>query len=754
MKKLNTILLSAAALLAFAPAMSAQEDYSINGQITDPKTGAILTWPKDNGLHTASDFAYSKDISAPQSDGTYWIKLESFSTGSASYIEAAVPADILLVLDLSTSMRASRGTTTQVATAKGLSYNDVINARTAETNYLYRDGNSGTSNRYQLFAEENNGRYYLYYNASGSNNKNYLTSATSTSTNRNNAAYATSETGAIVNFPANGRLYTGSSRIFALKDAVAAFIDEINTNDLQKGDGTRIGNRLSLITFTSAATPEQHLVSLTDANVESLNQTVWNFSLTTGTRPDLGIIEANAELTGKVTEGRTRTVIVFTDGEPYVNGALSYDEGIEAALPTKTTYDANVYTIGMFSSTLSPTSNTYKFMNYMSSNYPDAEDFDTPGTGSDKGFFYDVSDPNYDLTKVFTEIAHQSGGSTTSLSAASSNVDVVSNSFILPDGTDAENIDEVVKIFVAKLNKIENGKYVFYKEIMAGHTPDDYIYYELDEHGERISDTPKKVDATIGISLEGTNKIKVTGFDYSSNFCGPVYKLNEPTVVDHYQGYKIIIMIPIKMNPDAVGGPDVNTNGAGSGIFVKDGDATAFVPYESPTVSLPVNIYIKKTGLKGGESAKFRIERATLPKTGPVNYNQLTWSYVSTVFVTKSKGTTTDPIVYVRGLPANQDVVVGEGESATTEHRSFVYRISEEGWSWSYTPNTPPQYTNTENIENPFTFSNTPKENIDVKVRHAESKATNIFKPGVVEGNVIYDDSKTNTRTTTTTPTE
>lgn len=80
-------------------------------------------------------------------------------------------------------------------------------------------------------------------------------------------------------------------------------------------------------------------------------------------------------------------------------------------------------------------------MNYMSSNYPDAEDFDTPGTGSDKGFFYDVSDPNYDLTKVFTEIAHQSGGSTTSLSAASSNVDVVSHSFMLPEGTDSDNID-------------------------------------------------------------------------------------------------------------------------------------------------------------------------------------------------------------------------------------------------------------------------------------------------------------------------
>lgn len=742
MKRAYNILLSVAALLAFAPFVSAQTDWSINGQIKDPKTGATLQWPNENGLHEASDFAYSKDISSPQSDGTYWIRLESFSTGSASFIETAVPADIVLALDLSTSMRASRGTSTQVTTSKGLSYQDVVSARTEATNYLYRDGNNATSSRYQLFAEEANGRYYLYYNASGTNNKNYLSSATQTTTNRNNAAYATSATGAIVTFSANSRLYTGSSRIFALKDATAAFIEEINDNDKQEG-GTRLGNRLSLITFTSAATAHRHLVSLTDTNVDELISAVWDFSLTTGTRTDLGVLEANEELDGNVSPGRTRTVVVFTDGEPYYNGVRNYTRPVEAAYPTKTTYDATVYAVGMFSSTQSSDSDVYKFMNYMSSNYPEAQSFDNHGTGSDKGFYYDVSDPNYDLKKVFTDIAHQSGGSSTSLSAASSNVDVVSNSFILPEGTNTTNIDKVVKIFIAKLDEIdEDGEYVFLKEYLVGHVPEDYTYYELDENGERVSDTPKKVDDGITVTLSGTNEIRVKGFDYSSNFCGPVYKLNQPTVVDHYQGYKIIIMIPIKMNPDAVGGPDIKTNGAGSGIYVSDGATSAFVGYESPKVSLPVNIHITKSGLKEGESAKFMIERAILPASGPVVYSNLSWNYVSTVFVTKSKGMTTDPVVYVRGLPANQDVEI-EGQ---TVHRSFVYRISEEGWSWSYDAKTLPQYTDTENIDNPFKFSNVPIDNIDYKVRHAESKATNVFKPGVVEGNVIYDDSKTNVR--------
>ena len=163
-------------------------------------------------------------------------------------------------------------------------------------------------------------------------------------------------------------------------------------------------------------------------------------------------------------------------------------------------------------------------------------------------------------------------------------------------------------------------------------------------------------------------------------------------------------------------------------------------------MSLPVNIHITKTGLEPGESAKFKIERAILPE-GNVNVANLTdWHYVSTVFVTKRQGQTTEPIVKVTGLPANVEVKEGTGESATTKQKDVVYRITEEPWSWSYDPQTDPQYTNTSSVTNPFTFDNKKKDNIDVLVRHAESKATNIFKSGVVTNNVRYDDSKTNSR--------
>jgi hypothetical protein len=119
----------------------------------------------------------------------------------------------------------------------------------------------------------------------------------------------------------------------------------------------------------------------------------------------------------------------------------------------------------------------------------------------------------------------------------------------------------------------------------------------------------------------------------------------------------------------------VATNASGSGIFITDGDQSALVPYISPTVSLPVNIHITKTGLSDGESAKFKIERAILPE-GDVNVSTLTgWHYVSTVFVTKRKGSTGDPIVKVIGLPEQGDwftVPVAYGQVGYAQWRCHV----------------------------------------------------------------------------------
>ena len=807
MKQLYSIILTATALLAISPMAGAQNrdatygEWSINGQIKDLKYGTILAWPNNNGVHidNGASFGYSKDISSPQSDGTYWIKLESFATGDATFIQTSVPADIVLVLDISSSMCNTRGNKTDyyvdvdyvsnhVNTGNGglepFTYTNIHNNESV-LYYLAPGAENNATNRKQIGTETtgsgNNTKYYLYYTDGGT--KYYL--------NPNGSVAGTTRPDGVRG--ASTTLFTGSlihyrrqQRIDALRSAVNAFIDVIDHNDQYEDDtndkpreGGRLGNRISIITFASAdnvtVVNALNLGDLGSGKAAQLKNKVNSIRLYSGTRQDEGLIAANTQLGNYAQAGSSRTVVLFTDGDPYA-GNLSdteiYNYGLTAALKAKTKddpetstvegYGATVYTVGLFSQTYGENTEIWRFMNYASSNAPSASSMTSPGSDFDKNlnFYKDATSDTVDLTAVFTEIANQSGGSSTALSAASANVDVVSNSFILPDGTNTDNVASVVKLFFAKLEKIENGEYKFYEEYLKGHTPADYTYKVLNANGTPTGD-PIKVDANVNVTLSGTREIKVKGFDYRSCFCGPIYKDNydpsqhtdaenaDPANIKDYQGYKLIIMIPIKMNPDAVGGPNVATNASGSGIFITDGDQSALVPYISPTVSLPVNIHIKKTGLSDGESAKFRIERAILPE-GDVNVTTLTgWHYVSTVFVTKRKGTTGDPIVKVIGLPADIDVTEGEGDSATTQKKNVVYRITEEPWSWSYDPQTAPQYTNTISITNPFTFDNKKKENIDVLIKHAESKATNSFKPkadGSTVGDVKYDDSKTNTR--------
>ena len=795
MKRIYNTFFAVTALLVFAPVAHGQ--YSINEVIPG------LTWPKQdvNVLQQSADtdFAYRKDISAPQSDGTYWIQLESFSTGAATKILTSTPSDIILVLDSSTSMNTNDYPSYTARPSAEYSYNSYGN-----NTYYYKhtDGNYYAVQRGGTYSSNGNRR--LWFEVNGTI---WYLSGTG-------GATQTQPAGVGNNAPIwTGVLYTrgNQTRINALRTATNEFIDTIYQNDYDVTDQNHNypGNRIAIVTYDN----EAHV--LTDGWVDvggtgavaALKSAVNGISLANWTRPALGMSSAISNfLAGPDADHQKRevanlTVVMFTDGVPaHSQGTGNTFEAVDAnaaiyyGYRLKHDYKATLFTVGLLnaSSTDNNIRRGIRFLDLLSSNYPEsyiAQDSNsawningnnitvngmTGASATDKVSedCFQLVDENTNLSSIFDSIAQQSGGSSSALSAASRNVDVVSNSFILPEGTTAANIGEKVKIFIAKVNGFTydsaTQKYActFGTEIQTGHIPtldppslDGYYYYPLDEDGNRIQpEVLTKVDTGISIAYnETTQAVTVTGFDYSSCFCGPIfeqdYPKNDPPSLDDlnhatFQGFKIIIMIPIHMNPEAVGGPDVNTNGAGSGIFVSSEGGDALVAFKSPTVSLPVNIHLKKTGLGAGESAKFKIERAQLPDPLPENFNPATlteWYYVSTVFVTKPQGSSStdpDPVVKVRGLPANMDVT----ENGQTVHRSFVYRITEENWSWSYDAQTPPQYTTTSNVTNPFTFDNMKQDNIDVKVRHAESKATNVFKPGVVTNNVKYDDSKDNGR--------
>ena len=783
MKKIFNFVFALTALLAFAPIAGAQfGPWSIKGVIQDthyPNSATnpgIIDFPKDNGLQEATDFAYSKNVSAPFNDGTYWIKLESYATGSAATIEVDAPVDIALVLDVSTSMsRINIEASNSPNTASvSLSYNDVVTAANNGVEYFVLCSN-GYWNR--IVPEYRGNRYYLYVYPDGAGRR-YITNDRQNHfeigngiTNANN--YPTngvqSADAVIATFNA-GELKTGTSRILELQKAVKALIDEIDENDEyiverdSNGNVTsktkrahRLGNRISLITFATNATEVAGLTYV-ENNVASLKTLVDGFVMSNGTYGARGVNVANNQLQGVYQNERlrynnsSRTVVFFTDGEQASNNQHDgFNAVIGATHTSKDTYDATVFTVGLFDSAQpEATTDTGKGMSYTSSNYPDATNTTNHGTKKSDSFYFDTSTGEVSLVDAFTQIAQQSGGGTTSLSAASANVDVVSNSFILPDGIDEDNIDENVLLFFAKVDNDASTEdnLVFVEEILQGHLPDDWTFMPLDEDGAPIQGAdPIMADDGVTVELYGEKGILVTGFDYSGCFCGPV-KDAQGNVT--YQGYKIIIMIPIQADPDAVGGPNVSTNAPGSGIYVTNPDTgeSAYVEYKSPTVSLPYNFFLKKEGLQPGESAKFKLERAYIPENAGENWSaaslaESAWTYVSTVFVTQPMGAapTNEPVVKIYGLPSTTKDL----EGYTGAQRDFVYRISEEKWTWSYHRDAP-QYSDRSKVDNPFYFEDDKKEGIDQKVRHAESKAYNIFDG--TTGHVEYIDSKTNKTST------
>ncbi len=712
----------------------------------------------------------SKQVTGPDASGNYTIRLETFATGSTTVTESYIPADIALVLDLSTSMNVSRGSTTRVTAQTALSYNSVFNARTTGTNYLYygygRDNYD--LNYFQLFGEIYNDRYYLYINQTGgSNNHRYIrvrnNGRIELTTNRDNATFATSPDGTIVTFPGgnNSVLYTGSSRIFALKEAICTFIDTINEKDF-KEDGTRIGHKLSIISFESDVNVHQELASLESLDLNELKEKVWAFSLRTGTQPSEGIDEANTQFStnghsGTVGTDFARTVVVFTDGDPYENPKYL---GIRSANTSKNTYKASVYTVGMFNNSPAPNSDLWRFMNYMSSNYPNATVDDdntmTPGNGSDQGFYKDASSSTVDLSEIFKAIAEGAGSAEATIGTSTQVRDVVTNSFVLPNDVSTADVHVYTSAATGSATGADDTNpegWATPVEITSSLTGKIKIV-DVDANGNPTTNTNEKKNKALFIE----------GFEYSKddsaegagdgNWVGPRFKNNSW----FWAGKKLIITFKVKADGEATGG-ESQTNTGKSGVYVLNEDGKTYTcinNYEQPHTTLTVNIKIKKTGLRSGESATFELMRirpkgynpngaTTADKIANIEFNLIGKPKPGTHESTDPslKPTDSDPSKYYASLgwESFKKVILtnmSDANGAEVEKDVlaldpyWVYMVVEDDWGWAYTMTGDANqvgedgtYTTSSVEVNPFRFHNTEKSGV---VKHAEAVMINHFQ--------------------------
>lgn len=221
-----------------------------------------------------------------------------------------------------------------------------------------------------------------------------------------------------------------TKRITALKNAAYSFIDTIAKQN-EGIEGVDRQHKVAVVKFSGDTTKKvgndtyradgytynysQVMSGLTDCSgpgVTDLKKTIKAIKPAGATRADYGL-----ELAEGITSGRAdakKIVVFFTDGTP--TKVDKFDPGVanDAVTAAKNMKDskAAVYTIGIFdganpSASIqdSNTSQENKFMQAVSSNYPNATAWNAHGTRAENSDYYKSATNAEELKKVFDDIS-------------------------------------------------------------------------------------------------------------------------------------------------------------------------------------------------------------------------------------------------------------------------------------------------------------------------------------------------------------
>lgn len=375
-------------------------------------------------------------------------------------------------------------------------------------------------------------------------------------------------------------------RLTALKTAVNNFAESVAAkakgSDGQYGGEDDVNYRIAVVEFTSEAyNLTNGLVDMdTSRGLTQVKNAVSGLQAGGDTYPATGLDMANSIFDANPISGdgqRGRVVIMFTDGYPAENGTdnINYtlcDKAIASAQTSKRTYGATVYTVGIFSGA-NPNSNidtnfdygnrrdaekqlvaANRYMHYTSSNFQNAKSLRNGGEKSGSSYYLAASNAN-SLNDVFKSISQTIGSTPVELTKTSVLRDVISDSFTLPEGYTDGDI-KAYSVSCESSTKNADGTYTYTWKT----TPD------ADKYDVSVADDNKTIN--------------VTDFDYAANW------------VDQYDvggskshGKKLVVEIPIVLDPDAAG--SVDTNGPASGIYASADAETAFANFKTPTVYVP-----------------------------------------------------------------------------------------------------------------------------------------------------------------------
>lgn len=305
-----------------------------------------------------------------------------------------------------------------------------------------------TSGRWEIWAAGHGGNKVTTQNvgriwtdktvkATGENEESdFLTTLSAMSSTSNSTVTVTTPLDIVMVLDASGSMdramgdTDNTKRITALKNAAYSFIDTIAKQN-EGIEGVDRQHKVAIVKFSGDTTKKvgndtyradgytynysQVMSGLTDCSgpgVTDLKKTIKAIKPAGATRADYGL-----ELAEGITSGRAdakKIVVFFTDGTP--TKVDKFDPGVanDAVTAAKNMKDskAAVYTIGIFdganpSASIqdSNTSQENKFMQAVSSNYPNATAWNAHGTRAENSDYYKSATNAEELKKVFDDIS-------------------------------------------------------------------------------------------------------------------------------------------------------------------------------------------------------------------------------------------------------------------------------------------------------------------------------------------------------------
>lgn len=475
------------------------------------------------GTVTKDGLVMSKTIKKT-GDSQFLLTLEAYATGSTTTTTSTAPVDIVLVLDVSGSMD---------------DYMETYSISTDGIYYYYAGYFSGYQRAYYCSSCEG----WYTKNHSQYDHGKRLTPKTSANDSGIQFYVTKMET---LKSAVNGFIDSVAAKSADSQIAIVKFAgdkrDIVGNDTYEKGGYTY--NYSQIV---------QNLTTVDETGASSLKTAVNGLIAAGTTLANYGMEHAQTIINRAKDNGRQKVVVMFTDGEPngikkvsgfekeVANGAIAASKSIKEA-------GATVYTIGCFGTT--PSSDTDTYMNYVSSNYPNAASMDNGGTKANPANYYKTVSSAADLNNIFQDISHTIGGTTVTLGSTSVLRDVISDYFKLPEGADKNSITAYsVDCTAVK----DDGTYTW---------------------------SANRDDTKYSVTVEGKT-INVTDFDYAANWVGK----DTTTGKMHTPAKKLVVEIPIVPEQDATG--SVETNGDASGIYA---DSTVKDPVEkfpSPVVYIP-----------------------------------------------------------------------------------------------------------------------------------------------------------------------